>query len=166
MLRWTLTIATVLLVGVWLASGRWLAGWSSAVGKGGGQTSVWLTSGGVNVVHLSGGLGTAGPSGVHFVERTAQPPTMPGYWLEWLPSRRTYGSRVYTAFCPLWIPALLPLGGSLAAWRGHARRRRLERGGCAACGYDLRGLRADEEGGKPICPECGRGTNGNWQIPN
>jgi len=52
---------------------------------------------------------------------------------------------------PMWVPGLLLLvPAAIAVHRGPRRQRhRFERGLCAACGYDLRGLP------EPRCPECG-----------
>jgi hypothetical protein len=55
------------------------------------------------------------------------------------------------ASVPLWIPLLIVVGATAAAWWADARGRRRQRvGSCPACGYDRRGL----EVGK-VCPECG-----------
>ncbi len=35
------------------------------------------------------------------------------------------------------------------------------RGVCGACGYALAGLRAEEESGLTVCPECGAA----WRLP-
>jgi hypothetical protein len=43
-------------------------------------------------------------------------------------------------------------GAMVVRWCGLAPARRVQRGACAGCGYDLRGL-----GGEEVrCPECGR----------
>jgi len=53
---------------------------------------------------------------------------------------------------PLWLPALLSLLATAAAWRADAKyMRRVRVGLCAGCGYDRAGLAADA-----VCPECGK----------
>jgi len=52
---------------------------------------------------------------------------------------------------PLWMPLVVSLGVTGAAWRLEVLARRRDRAGkCAACGYDRAGLKADA-----VCPECG-----------
>ncbi len=52
---------------------------------------------------------------------------------------------------PLWLPALLSLLATAAAWRADAKYlRRVREGHCPACGYDRAGLAAGS-----LCPECG-----------
>jgi len=52
---------------------------------------------------------------------------------------------------PLWLPALLSLLATAAAWRADAKYlRRARMGLCAGCGYDRAGLAA-----MSVCPECG-----------
>ncbi len=53
---------------------------------------------------------------------------------------------------PLWLPALLSLLATAAAWRADAKYlRRVREGACPACGYDRAGLAAGS-----VCPECGK----------
>ena len=58
---------------------------------------------------------------------------------------------------PMWFALLLTLW-PVAMWSGVfvgrvRARRRMARGKCAGCGYDLRGIDTDR------CPECGRSRN-------
>lgn len=76
------------------------------------------------------------------------------------------GLVVLAAFCiaAMWllrdavggILALLGVFGYLAwlDWPNIKSRRRLKRGACPTCGYDMRGLTPTPDGPAP-CPECG-----------
>ena len=71
---------------------------------------------------------------------------------------------VIVPYAALALPAaVLPVGrGFGAAWRRAARWRRLRRGRCGGCGYDLRG-----SGGRcPECGEAGRRTNDPARMTN
>lgn len=152
MRRWTLTVVTVLLLGVWLASGRWIVGWFSSPSAGGRQIGVTFISGGVGFQYCSP---PSSASGFHVFERRTGP-MLPAYHLSWVPFWNRYGPLgVTTFFLPLWVPVLLAAGGSAMAWRRHRFAGRLERGECPACGYDLSGLPTGDETTRPTCPECG-----------
>lgn len=74
--------------------------------------------------------------------------------LEYWGYRATYGTQMPNRFwsiqVPLWAPLLiLAVLPARRARRAAARWRRVRRGLCAACGYDLRGSAASR------CPECG-----------
>jgi hypothetical protein len=67
------------------------------------------------------------------------------------------GGAEFSASLPLWIPPLLTGIPAALLWRGRLRlSRRRRAGACLRCGYDLRGLPADDENGQTACPECGR----------
>jgi hypothetical protein len=52
---------------------------------------------------------------------------------------------------PLWLPSVLSLLATAAAWRADLKRIRRARAGlCGSCGYDRAGLPAHGR-----CPECG-----------
>ena len=67
--------------------------------------------------------------------------------IRWLPSVSTslYQRWVVAIFVPYWCLLLLIGTSTAVLWE---RDRRLPRGYCQHCGYDLRGS-------KDICPECG-----------
>jgi hypothetical protein len=76
-----------------------------------------------------------------------------GYWNTRLPQGPAYRAlEVVGATVPLWFVALLfavaPAMAARRQLRDRQRRRRIARGLCAACGYDVR---ASGE----RCPECG-----------
>ena len=66
-------------------------------------------------------------------------------------------------FWPMLVPIGLLFGTGLALWLprvlgGRVERRRLERGQCGRCGYDLRGS-------PDRCPECGTVRPGRaWNV--
>lgn len=53
---------------------------------------------------------------------------------------------------PLYVPLLPALALAAAALPAHRRRRRIGRGHCSHCGYDLHGMKP----GVARCPECGQ----------
>lgn len=152
--------ATVLLVTVWLLSGRWMV--SAAVGKG-SHAFATVSRGRAFV----GFIETPTPLwnqwvAVGFQDEMRRSPR--GYLLEWLPEwewRRQYTTptsawRRTALALPLWMPAVLTAAATPLLWRRHRRRLRRERAGaCLACGYDLAGIDPDEAG-KLRCPECGK----------
>jgi hypothetical protein len=72
----------------------------------------------------------------------------------WGIGRDQFG-RQFRVWGPLVVgEAMLVIGGGWLVQRGWCARRRWANGGCARCGYDMRGL--------DICPECGseRGASG------
>lgn len=151
--RWVLTVVTVLLLAVWLASGRWEVGWTFKDGRKG------ITPGAdQGRFFLFRGTGFGPREGFWIRDRTDPAHAANGpYRMQWLPavesgSWPSIGASHHIIYVPLYMPAALT--GSLAylAWRWPRRR---DRGGvCKKCGYDLRGLNGDGCG-KPICPECG-----------
>jgi len=54
----------------------------------------------------------------------------------------------------LGLPLIILAAGLGAVWVWVRRRRRIRRGLCPACGYDLRGTAAASSA---RCPECGQG---------
>ncbi|HNO78673.1 MAG TPA: hypothetical protein PKN33_11490 [Phycisphaerae bacterium] len=67
--------------------------------------------------------------------------------LKWAPVLR-FG-QIYRVVLPLWIPFLLCLVATIAAWRSKPEHLN----NCKNCGYDLT---ANESG---VCPECGTNVN-------
>lgn len=147
MKRWVLTIATVLLVAVWLAAGPLRAGFTVSSNPG---IDLGLVCG-CAAVKFNGGRN------VHRRWILCPGPTQgPGYRLLWLPRYERWwaaGGPVERAvLLPLWIPAALT--GTLVAFAWRKRRRRKD-GACPRCGYDLSGLPTGNGTTPPTCPECG-----------
>ena len=129
--KWGGAGLTVLLVVVWIGSG-W---WGSVVEYSSGSHAS-LESGRVFVYDHPPWNFRLGP----------EPPSW-DLWFDWGAGR---GGKYLMV--PLWLPALLSLLATAAAWRADAKYLRRARAGlCASCGYDLSGLPA--KGG---CPECGK----------
>ena len=141
MMRWTLTIATVLLVAVWLASGWLSIVWSSQPSPSG---RVW--GGGITMGLVGGGVGDdMWPTGLSVeILRTGR---VPWPYVEWTPSNKVIG-------VPIWILALLSGLLATGAWAQRWRMRRRPNA-CPTCGYDLTGLPRPEEMQPRKCPECG-----------
>jgi len=143
--KWRGAGLTVFLVVVWIGSGFKQTHWS--VGSDG---HLALAKGGL---FIAGPLfeGSRGSGRYLWFEHN-------GYelrwWFEWwhadLPS---YGNETDWYFTiPLWLPALLSLSATAAAWRADCKSLRRARAGlCAGCGYDRSGLAFGA-----VCPECGK----------
>jgi hypothetical protein len=72
--------------------------------------------------------------------------------LRWLPDW-SFGWPGWYVIVPLWIPLVMILAFTVAAWRlDAAARRRASADLCMKCGYDRSGLAPDG-----ACPECGAG---------
>lgn len=147
MLRWVLTVATVLLLGVWVASGRWMAAytWVDASGR---ARAIGVAGGGVLVYALP--LPQRLPATARGFRIGQVDEENGSYTLTWRGLWLKQGS-AHNILVPLWPAPLLLTGGTVTAWR---RRRPKADGLCGKCGYDLRGLKSDD-GEKPTCPECG-----------
>lgn len=139
MLRWALTVVTVLLLAVWLASGCVSASWFSRP----------MTSGEALVAVIVAGLVGGG---------VVADPEPPGTDVEtvrfdlalWPVFTWSPGDRVIAV--PIWILALV--SGPLATRAWVQRWRMLRRpDACPTCGYDLTGLPKEAQPRK--CPECG-----------
>lgn len=75
----------------------------------------------------------------------------PGWWFRW--STQPKSKEVVV---PLWALGVFAGGVMVFAWR---RATRVEKGHCARCGYDLKGLAAGA-----VCPECGAAQGGGGQL--
>ena len=134
--KWGGTVATLVLLVVWIGSGWWCGQWITPAGG-----VMLLTRG-----HLSG-VGYIVPPiwtdycGDFTLHRT------PFQW-HWWAGLQVQGEPLIV---PLWLPALLSLLATAAAWRADAKYlRRAREGACPARGYDRAGLAAGA-----VCPECG-----------
>ena len=165
-------VATVLLVAVWLLSGRWLAHTSIGAPR---YAFVSVFRGSVNVGFVEGSALGRSRWVTGGVEDTMRWPGS-GYRLEWLPEGGWRKQELWTIppsrsmwlAIPLWIPAGLTGTLTPLLWRRHRRRLRRERAGkCFFCGYDLAGIQPDEAG-TLRCPECGKQAmdNGSWTMDN
>jgi hypothetical protein len=135
--KWGGAAVTLLLVVVWIGSGRWQLLWVPRVGFAlGAQQGVLLLA----VVAPSDG-----PRLFELRRNDGSDPFV--YW-----HFRCYRTPISTQVdLPLWILALPPMSSSLIAWRMEVlahRRARLNL--CPKCHYDRAGLAAGAK-----CPECG-----------
>lgn len=180
MMRWGLTVATVWLLALWLASGspgvRWQ--WSDIAGARSGNSSnleertlwtctvrtgrLWIAryraSRPETLFHLDLG-------GTHFERRSYHLRMWPDWkrapWSTPLASAASPNDAAYTwdglhIFVPLWIPPLLTGIPAAVLWRRRLRQRRRDRAGeCLRCGYKLAELPVEKASGKATCPECG-----------
>jgi hypothetical protein len=136
-IKWGGAAVTVLLVVVWIVSGSWSLGWTSASG-----TFVLATAGTVGW----GELGALPPpqSPGWFVQSTR------GGWQWWIAEQRGPGG--YWAWSlPLAWPAVLTAILCAIAWRRDMlAHRRTGLNLCPKCDYDRTGLAKGA-----VCPECG-----------
>ncbi len=172
MARWIFSVMAAVLLAMLVWSVWWEAGWQSD-GYTWGDAQVRIGRGEIFFELLLYNpplsAATAGRMYGGFVYRRHDRGM---YWRPAYSVSRNPGSVQRFLFIPIWMPLVLAAGAAGFCWRRHARRRRRERiikaGGCPSCGYDLRGLRAQDEAQgektKPraVCPECGgeRGARG------
>ncbi len=139
------TVVCVVLLAVWISSAWWRV-WREfpdnswvAIGDGSVEVGRW-TSAIIKRVerpgwHVRMGRGTF------------------RWWFFWLDEKAITERSV-----PLWLPLVVVLAPTAAAWRRDViALRRWRVGRCPKCGYDLRGLGP----GSVVCPECG----GAWRLP-
>ncbi len=136
--KWGGAGLTVLLLVVWIGSG-----WRGATWTNMSYGGVLLVGGRIVVCEP---LFDADPNSYNRVSiETERYPW--GWWFDW---GVVNGNRYWQV--PLWLPALLSLLATAAAWRADAKYlRRVREGACPACGYDRAGLAAGS-----LCPECGK----------
>jgi len=130
-------VLTVLLLVVWIGSG-----WISAVYHRPHGRAVGVAVGVIGVIGSFDDDRVVMPIGLEVVSGSFE--------LQWWFHRGNVGGRTETAV-PLWLPAVLSLLATAAAWRADAKYIRRARAGlCAGCGYDRAGLAAGS-----ACTECG-----------
>jgi hypothetical protein len=126
---------SVVLAVLWAVSAVWRAGWQTQ------QLYFGIGAGTVGVTHSSVGWTRSDPGLKGGRVR------VPLQW--WVNADRDWTNR--WVWIPLWMPLVISLGVTAAAWRLEVlARRRARVGKCAACGYDRAGLKAGA-----VCPECG-----------
>ena len=135
--KWGGAGLTVLLVGAWIGSGWWRVSWM-------GPTTIRASiESGMCFIADDDAVKGMIPYGIW----QASPTGGPFRW--WFRTVSLPGFRV--VHIPLWLPALLSLLATAAAWRADAKHlRRAREGLCPECGYDRAGLAAGA-----VCPECG-----------
>jgi hypothetical protein len=140
--KWGGAAVTVLLVVVWVGSGKfavlhhWTGGTSASVYRG--RLYLWPGSG--PIPPASAGFATRGPSdfGVE-------------WWIGF--GRPSVGKLIAI---PLWWLVLPATVATSIAWRlDTLARRRARLNLCPKCGYDRTGLAG---GAGAVCPECGKGA--------
>ncbi len=125
--------------------------WSRTRTTGRAVSGVAIARGGmhwhdVSAVPLLGGIPIVGN---FFTIRVASP----GWWF-----RASFSQTHKELVVPMWAIGLLAGGLMVLAWR---RGSRVEKGHCARCGYDLKGLAAGA-----ACPECGaKAASGGAGVP-
>ena len=144
MLKWTATMLSVLIVGLWFAS-RWI--WFQCVYTPSHACAATIQSGRLWMLYRQSPASGVGPIRVHLMT-TQGTQTDPEWrmWFDW--GQAPPGNWAYCwVYIPLWL--LFPVAAVPAAvlWR---RSMRLVDGVCSRCGYDRTGLREDA-----LCPECG-----------
>lgn len=149
---WAALFVLVLSAGAWAASEATAAAWNRE--RAGARSRVLLARGAVSLERAST---------LQFALLDCR--YAPGLRLG--PDARADGARVFLpAFehggaagqsrwqftLPLWMPTLVCAAAVVYGW---ATARRVMRGHCAACGYDMRALASHA-----ACPECGAGAKG------
>ncbi len=138
--KWGGAAATVLLVVVWIASGRWHA----VIGNASGLT-IRLSSG-----QISMGLSEA-PLHADWLDGYSYLSYSPTYRWSFSTSAEYYEHGMATV--PIWFLLLFTAGVPMLLWRQELKRRRAQLNLCPKCNYDRTGLAPDAR-----CPECGRAT--------
>jgi hypothetical protein len=165
-LKWTTTLACVLILGVWICSGWCLV----RLGVVGGIIQTF--AGGPRIpnqyesIKIGGGILSVTYVRLSLREEVAGRNTSEEDWLRelppfyfeshdadapyfrtWLPSFCAVGTCQRTIDVPCWIPFVLLAVPTALLW--HRERRRIPPGHCQKCGYDLTGNVSGR------CPECG-----------
>ena len=132
--KWAGVVLCVLIIATWAVS------MFVAVGIAGAPRASVVVESGVFIA-----LWSAAPAaGLEWFISPAEPRRLSPLF-EWFPSE------VSAMFIPCWLPlALLIIPTALLLWLD---RRRIRRGHCWKCGYNLRGNVSGR------CPECGRKTS-------
>lgn len=143
---WLFIVVSLIILAAWIYSTQRtvfvMAQFGDAVRLGGGALSYNWTSGTLRS-DLAARFGW--PLPLQWQYRNG-PREFPMQWWNSFYSSRPSGRRFVSM--PLWIPFVLSSG--LAVWLWRRGRDRHGPGRCAACGYDLAGLRSGQ-----VCPECG-----------
>ncbi len=145
MVKWGMAGLTVLLVVVWIGSGRWRLAWDIH-----DQGGISIDEG-VLVVAEPMPRGSVFEFSVLGPFIWAVAPSPDQFRLRWWFEAGRWSQGTYVT-APLWPLPLLSLLATAAAWRADAKYlRRVREGACPACGYDRAGLAAGS-----LCPECGK----------
>jgi hypothetical protein len=132
---WGGVVVSAVLAVVWLGSMVWFATWETS-----GNMGFSVGYGSIGIAKVVTGWG----SSARFAWGRVDVP------LEWWVLVYKNG-RDWMVWVPLWMPLVVSLGVTAAAWRLEVlARRRARMGKCASCGYDRAGLKAGA-----VCPECG-----------
>lgn len=136
---WGGAVVSAALFALWVTSTVWYVGWRTSDDR----LRVHVAYGSVGLAR-STVLQKAEPVKTHWV---AAQMSQPNFW--WV---STGGDAFeWWVWVPLWMPLVVSLGVTAAAWRLEVlARRRARVGKCASCGYDRAGLKAGA-----VCPECG-----------
>jgi hypothetical protein len=151
-MKWPLTVLSAVLAVIWLASfGWWLdyAGNRLALGVDFGRLGLAWEPQGIIV-----------PTGWTVLWNGHSPYTSAQALSDWsweelwnVEIRRdnTLNGPGISLFAPFWSVVAVSGFPVILLWRAERGDRRIRRGLCASCGYELRGLP-----GTSPCPECGR----------
>jgi len=135
--KWAWRCACALVVAGWLWSAWRSAYWEYPRGL------IFLTQGRLELWHYASGYSGRWPS---ILPRVAPHPFAWSWWFQHSVSKS--GNTITCV--PLWALEALMLVPVVRPWRFRRSQRRMRRGCCPECGYDLRGI--DPE---MVCPECG-----------
>ncbi len=143
--KWGGAGLSVVLLVVWIASARWKVEWTSE-----GTIRVAIAYGSCIVADYDRQREVFAQMKAMGLAHTWEVVAVDGPFHWWFHALTAPGVRV--VHLPLWLPCLLSLLATAAAWRADAKYlRRVREGGCPACGYDRAGLAAGS-----LCPECGK----------